>query len=60
MYIQNMKNIPKIYIHKYITYIHIHTFVHTHAFTHIYIDKKEQQRETELEALRMPTCIKKT
>ena len=36
MYIQNMKNIPEIYIHKYITYIHIHTFVHVHTYHHIH------------------------
>ena len=30
------KNIPKIYIHKYITYIHIHTFIHVHTYHHIH------------------------
>ena len=26
------ENIPKIYIHKYITYIHIDTYIHTNTF----------------------------
>ena len=28
------ENIPKIYIHKYITYIHICTFIHVHTYIH--------------------------
>ena len=31
------ENIPKIYIHKYITYIHIHTFIHVHTYHHTHI-----------------------
>ena len=31
------ENISKIYIHKYITYIHIHSFMHVHTYYHIHI-----------------------